>query len=180
MNITLPKLVKSIHGHKINARTTTQKSNGKTMDFIDYSISSNEEYNLDFSLTFGPEQYNALMNTPVSSMLSSYLTSVEMEILESMDITLNIKIDKNNLISSLNLDIRSLNVNEIPLYEPQSYYGSDEDGNKTVYVFYRDLLDMDFDNFNINFDLSYGKDTSVFPNSYEDYITFDMSQFLPL
>lgn len=159
--------------------TLLNASKYKISDFIDYSISSNEEYNLDFSLTFGPEQYNALMNTPVSSMLSNYLTSVEMEILESIDLTLNIKIDKNNLISSLNLDIRSLSVNEIPLYEPQGYYGNDDDGNKTVYVFYRDLLDMDFDNFNINFDLSYRKDTSVFPSHYLDYSQFDISQFLP-
>lgn len=39
MNITLPKLVKSMNGLKVNARTTTQKNNkGQMQDFIDYSI----------------------------------------------------------------------------------------------------------------------------------------------
>lgn len=52
MNITLPKLVKSIHGHKINARTTTQMSNGKSQDFIDYSIET--------------PQFELVMRNPVS------------------------------------------------------------------------------------------------------------------
>ena len=148
-------------------------------DFIDYRISSNLYSSLDFSMTFGPEQYNRLMSSPLSSVLSMYLPSEVLEILSSADLTIKLNIDRNDLISNLEVDIRSLTINGLDYRYKNTYQGYDQQGQLTTIVTEEDLMDIDIHNLVFKVDLSYGRRGDVFPSSYQDYGMFDLDQFMP-
>lgn len=148
-------------------------------DFIDYRITSNLNSSLDFYMTFGPEQYNRLMNSPLSTVLSMYAPAEVLEILSSADLTLKLNINRNDLISSIEVDIRSLTVNGLDYHYKDTYQGYDQQGQLTTIVTEEDLMDVDIHDLVFKVDLSYGRRGDVFPSSYQDYGMFDLNQFMP-
>ena len=148
----------------------------KISDFLDYSFTSDEENSLIAKIAYGPTQYRALLNSPLSALLDGYAPNYIKEVLSNADFEITFKVDSLGFVSSLQANIRSFKLSGVPQthYVYDSYDEETQDYSATTdHGLY---MNIDLENVYLNLELSYGTISNAFPESYEEYELLDVSK----
>ncbi len=150
----------------------------KISDFLDYSFTSDEENSLIAKIAYGPTQYRALLNSPLSALLDNYADHYIKEVLSNADFEITFKVDSLGFISSLQANIRSFKLRGVQ--QSQSHYTYDSYDEETqdysATTDYGLYMNVDLENVVVNLELSYGTISNAFPTSYEEYELLDVSK----
>ena len=145
-------------------------------DFLEYSFTSDENYNFIASFAFGPKQYRALMGSELASLLTYFVPENVLAALASADLDITLKVNKEGFVSNLDVNVRSFSIHGVRQHRTVTDIVNPDTGETIAHYQEETFMDLDLANVSLDLEFTYGKSQDVFPTSYEEYELLDVSK----